>query len=392
MNFHYKNLKFFVGQTIKRTIKGFKIIKQHQRSIKYIDKKFGAKRALNFIWAKLFVKEAGPAIINPLFSVFPLLAPLPTHIEIEITTCCNLKCAICEQRYWKEKPRSMTEEQFKRIVNQFPKLKWVGLAGIGSNFVHPKFIEFMQYLKSKNIYIEFVDHLYNANEEKLRKIIEIGVDRVTISMDAFKKETYESIKIGANYDTVVSNIRRFIELKKELKSPLPEIMFRFILTKKNINEAPLFLDFIASLGKKEDFGDGSMVEFAGLLYFDEIKEFYLEELPENIINELKNKSEKLNIPITFTHQHPKSKRPRFTCAAWVEPFIFVTGDVIPCCATNENNQREFQKEQSFGNIYEQSMKEIWKSKKYKDFRKNVPRINGKVYPICKNCRVTNMNN
>lgn len=390
MNLHWRNLKFFLGQTIKRTIRGYKILKQHRRSIKYIYKKFGLKRALTFVWVKLFVKEAGPAILNPLFSVFPLLAPLPTHIEIEITTCCNLKCAICEQRYWQEKPRHMTEEEFKKIINEFPKLKWVGLAGIGSNFLHPQFIDFMKYLKKKNIYIEFVDHLYNVNEKELKDIIEMGVDRVTISMDAFKKETYESIKVGANYDKVVANIKKFVELKRALNSPLPEILFRFILTKKNINEAPLFLDFVASLGSIKDLGDGSIVEFAGLLYFDEISDYYLDEIPADISHLLKKKSQELNVPITFTHQHPKSRRPRFSCAAWVEPFIFVTGDVIPCCATNENNQRDFQRAQSFGNIFRQPMKEIWNSLQYRDFRKNVPKINGKVYPICKNCRVTQM--
>jgi len=391
MNFNYKNLKFFFGQTLKRLIKGAKILKQHWRSIKYIYKKYGFRRTYNFIWVKLFVKEAGPAILNPLFSVFPLLAPLPNHIEIEITTCCNLKCAICEQRYWKEKPRSMTFDEFKHIINEFPKLKWVGLAGIGSNFVHPRFMKILEYLKKKNIYVEFVDHLNDATEEKLKKIIELGVDRVTISMDAFKKETYESIKIGAKYENVINNIKSFIRLKKEMGSPLPEIMFRFILTKKNIAEAPAYLDFINSLGSFQDLGDGSMIEFAGLLSFEEISDYLLDEMPPDLVKTLREKAKKHNLPITFTHQHPQGRRPRYTCAAWVEPFIFATGDVISCCATNENNQRDFQRTQSFGNIFEKSMKEIWNSPKYKNFRKNVPRINGEIYPSCRNCRITKMN-
>ncbi len=392
MNLHYRNIKFFLSQTLKRLIKAVKLLKQQRRSIKYIYKKFGFRAVYNFIWAKLFVKEAGPAVLNPLFSVFPLLAPLPTHIEIEITTCCNLKCAVCEQRYWHEKPRSVTFDEFKRIVNEFPKLKWVGLAGIGSNFVHPLFMDFLEYLKKKHIYVEFTDHFNNVEEDEMKKIIDIGVDRIIISMDAFKKETYESIKIGANYDQVVANIRKFIELKKKTCSPLPEIFFRYILTKQNIEEAPLFLDFIASLGKITDLGDGSLVEFIGLLNFKEISDdYYLDKIPQEIADILKQKSEQSNIPITFSHQHPQSRRPRFACAAWVEPFIFATGDVISCCATNEANQRDFQRAQSFGNIFEKPMKEIWHSPKYRDFRKNVPRINGKVYPICQNCRITQMN-
>ncbi len=67
------------------------------------------------------------------------------------------------------------------------------------------------------------------------------------------------------------------------------------------------------------------------------------------------------------------------------PFIFVTGHVIPCCAENEANAREFQKKTSMGNVFKQSFREIWYGEKYRSLRKMLRE--GKVPPPCVNCPI-----
>ena len=388
-----ENFKFFLRQIpyrIKTAL--LEDLPKYKRTLKYLYKKYGLRRAYNFLWVKLFVKECGPAIINPLWSAFPEWAPYPTHIELEVTTKCHLKCAICEQRYWKETPQNISWDNFVRIINQFPNLKWIGLAGIGTNFCHPDFVKMLKFLKDRNIFVEFVDHLDLMTEEKTRAIVEMGVDRIWISIDGAKKETYEGIKVGTSFERMTDHLKTLIRIKKELNSPLPELFFRFVATKQNIHEAPDFVDMIASLGKREDFGDGSYIEIAGLLYFNEISDdYYLAEIPQTIKDEVLRRAKAAGITVAFSHSHPTRRRPRHFCAAWVEPFIFVTGEVNPCCAQNEANQRELQRKNSLGNIFEKPFKEIWYSEKYKSFRRNMPDYSKPVPDYCKDCRVTNMN-
>lgn len=393
MNLNPKNIKFAVKGMLIRSIKAVKLLFGYKKTIKFLLKKKGVRAAYNFIWVRVFVKETGPAVINPLFSVFPKLAPHPTHIEVEITTKCHLKCAICEQQYWKEKPADMSFNDFKRLINEFPKLKWVGLAGIGSNFLNRDYIKMLEYLKEKNIFVDFVDHFDRTDEATAKKLVELNVDRIEISMDGATKETYENIKVGCNFERTLENISNLIKIKREMNSPFPELMFRFIITKQNVNEAPSFIEIVRKmkdLGPLSESGKHEL-EFAGLLAFEGNKDYALEKFPQDIKEKIMEQAKKHNISVSFAHQNPELKRPRHVCAAWVEPFILVDGEVMACCAQNENNSREEQRKRSLGNALKTPFKEIWRSKKYKNLRKNVPNYKAPCPEWCEGCRVTKIN-
>ena len=392
MNLHAKNLKFAAKAIPKRSIRAIGLLLDNKKTIWHLLKKSGIRAAYNFAWTKVFVKEAGPAVINPLFSIFPSLAPYPAQIEIEVTTRCHLKCAFCEHRYWTEKPADMSFENFKYLVGQFPRLKWVGFAGIGSNFLNQDYIKMLKYLKDKGVYVSFVDHFDRTTEEISRQLVDLGVNHIEISMDGATKETYESIKVGCNFERTLKNISNLVKIKKEKQSPLPEIMFRYIVTKQNIKEAPDFVKIVSQIKKlgklRED--RNAELEFTGLLAFEGNKEYALDSFPQEIKEKIAFEAKKEGVSISFAHQNPKNKRPRHTCAAWVEPFIFADGEVMACCAQNENNKRENQREKSFGNVFKTPFRQIWYSKKYKDFRANVPRHGTPAPKWCEGCRITDI--
>jgi hypothetical protein len=100
------------------------------------------KNAWSYVWATLFSRDAGLALQDVLYRYFPNLGPYPKQLEVEVTTACNLRCTICEHTYWTEKPRHMTFEQFKHVVDQFPGLRWIGMTGIGSGFLNPDYLSF----------------------------------------------------------------------------------------------------------------------------------------------------------------------------------------------------------------------------------------------------------
>lgn len=70
----------------------------------------------------------------------------------------------------------------------------------------------------------------------------------------------------------------------------------------------------------------------------------------------------LGVEVVWNWNVAENKPPISRCVAWIEPFILVTGEVIPCCQGCEASQRDFQRKYSFGNVFEKSFREIWNSK------------------------------
>ena len=86
-----------------------------------------------------------------------------------------------------------------------------------------------------------------------------------------------------------------------------------------------------------------------------------------VINYAKSKG----ISITFNQCANKSRGPMSYCKEYIMPFIFVDGDITPCCGQNEGNLREWQHKTSLGNALKTPFRKIWYSSKYKKMRKMI---------------------
>jgi len=277
----------------------------------------------------------------------------------------------------------MTYEEFKYILDQFPKLKWIGLTGIGESFINKDFVKILKLVKSRGIYIELFDTFFFIEEKLANKIIDLEVDKLILSMDAATKETYEKIRKGANFDNIIKNISNFIKIKKQKKAHFPELEVHFIVNNLNYKEIP---DYIRLAHK---LGINGVVRFTSLLHgFNKIKK-YEKEIPQEIIDKTNKIADELDMKVAWNKNIPPShkRKPITDCTWWIMPFIFVTGHVIPCCSGNEANRRYFQKKYSLGNVFEKPFKEIWNSKKYRKFRKDVHE--GKTPIQCIDCRAYN---
>ena len=374
---------------------------QYKKTIRYLLKKFGWRAVYNFLYIKSFVRAGGEGADNrigkyilPILKHFPKLKPYitsyPYTIEIEITNKCNKKCLICEHTYWNEPNRDLTFDEFLKIINCFPKLKWVNLTGEGDAFLNKDYLKMIEYLKSKNICVYLVDSFDLIDESKSAKLIQLGVDGIWISMDSANKEIYEKIKIGCDFDKIIKNIKTLLQLKKKYKSPIPELCFRYIITKLNLDGLSKFVEFIAKLRDDYDLGEGSKIEFAGLLYFPEIEHLYLSEIPKDIVFETLATARKYGMHVDFSHPEHSSKLPAMhLCSAWSEPYIMMGGYVMPCCAVLMSNKRDFLRKYSLGNIFEQSFEKIWYSERYKKFRALISNPSGQVPILCQGCRAFN---
>jgi len=376
----------------------FKMGFAYTQTFFYLLRKKGLRTALKFAYVKFFVPAGEGAggiayfLLGPLIRRFPRLAPYPRYLEIEMTTICNKRCIICEYNYWKpedQERRHLTFDEFKQMVDQFPKLSWVNLTGEGSAFLNPDYMDMLRYLKSKKVPIFLVDHLSDLSKETIKELVEMGIDGIYVSMDGATKKTYETIKVGCNFDNVLKNLKLFVKYKKELKTPIPEICFRYVITTKNYHEMPDFIKLISNLGTRKDWGAGSRIEFTGLLSFKEIEHLNMPTIPEEVTKKAIEEKKKHDVHVIFGHTE-KHKNPSINdCMCWMEPYIMMGGYVLPCCQVLMSNKRPSLRKHAFGNLSKDSMKKIWKSKRYRDFRASVNNPKAKVPLACQGCRSYN---
>jgi MoaA/NifB/PqqE/SkfB family radical SAM enzyme len=336
-----------------------------------IYQKKGLKWIYNWIYYSHMYASRDPSILKLLYEV----RPYPDFIEVETSTACNLKCVMCENCYWKEERKNMSLKEFMYILNQFPRLKWIGLTGIGESYLNPDFEEMMKECKRRGIFIENFDNFTLLNEEKAKNLVEMKVDKLYVSLDAATKETYEKIRVGAKWETVIKNIVTLDDIKKKYNSYEPELWFHFIVSKDNKHEMIQYLELIRNLRI-----DCHQVQFTILLHpYKEIKDKFVDVTSEEKEAVIK-RGEELGLNVSFNMNTQDCKSPRSNCSLWMMPFIFVDGTVISCCSMNEQNDRPWQRSVSLGNIFENPFREIWYGLEYEGMCKA-----NSENKICKSC-------
>jgi MoaA/NifB/PqqE/SkfB family radical SAM enzyme len=342
----------------------FCVVKEYWPLGQYMLKKFGWKSWYSFWTTKLFVPDEGGeyAIKDYLiYKFFPSLLRKPIQLEMEHTTICNKQCIFCEHTHWQEKPTRIT-----------------------FGFLNKDFMPMLAYLRKRDVNVNFVDEFDFFDEEISKKVIELGINSIYVSFDAATKETYETIKKGCNFDKALHNIRTLLRLKQEMNSPFPVLHFRFIVTLLNYQEMPEYIELMASLKNR---GVRARVDFAGLLTFPGIEQYFmpLDAIPEHILVKTYENAIKHDINLHFSHAST-ALRSINNCTAWTEPYVLIGGEVISCCAIIMSNNRKYLRDNSFGNVYERSLMDIWQSQKYRNFRKQVNSKKAKVPKTCYGCR------
>ena len=153
----------------------------------------------------------------------------PSHIDIELSSLCNLNCPMCYTTTdeFKEKVNAglIDFDLFKKIIDEGAEygLYSIRLSLRGEAFLHPKIYEMIRYAKEKGISeVASLTHGGQIDEEKFEKLVELGLDWLSISFDGIG-ETYEKIRHPLKFDDAVQKIKNYKKIKERKKSVKPII-------------------------------------------------------------------------------------------------------------------------------------------------------------------------
>lgn len=320
-------------------------------SIVRVYKKHGLKMLviLGFEYFLLELSRFFPFIVK-------FFTPRLFAVSIEPTNACNLRCQICySQNPETFKARNkgyMDWETYKNCIDELSSLDYpvsLGLNFGGESLLHPKFCDMVSYAKSKGIsQISFNTNGMLLSENIINNLVENKVSKITISLDG-TKEKHESSRIGSDYDTVEKNILNLKRLRGNSLSP--KIFVNLIEYDQSIEEINEFINYWINI--VDSVAISSCI------------------------------SENLQIMNTEKFFQGNKIIKKHYCH-W--PFYYLSilwnGDVTSCC--HEIGGRIF-----LGNVVKSKIMDIWKSNKYKEFRREAITNNFSVSSPCHKCNAWN---
>lgn len=267
----------------------------------------------------------------------------PIHIDFELNYTCNIRCPMCPHGMsgFKGLVRYdnlvMSTSIFKDIIREGCPLglRSVRLNLLGEPLLRKDLIDLVAYARAQGV----VDVMINTNgvlltPETSERLIDAGLTRLMISLDAMSKEVYDRVRVGSDFDRVIGNIFQFLEIRAKKRKRLPLFRVSFVKLKWNQGELDSFVQYW------EKYADYLSIQ--GCIDYTTL-------LPQKPDDDY------------FLSDHNLEG---FKCP---QPFqrvaVYVNGDVAPCCSG-----AEFFRSQAIGNVRRQSLAELWQSRVVKELR------------------------
>jgi len=167
----------------------------------------------------------------------------PEYLLVEITSFCNLKCIMCpktNRQVNTEENKVMSWEVFEKLIPLFSNAPGDGHNGcLGEAFLHPDiYMKMLKCAKQFNITVHTTSNGTLITEEIARQLVETGLDKLIVSLDAATPATYSKIRPPGKFENVIAGLRHIKEWKNRLGSPRPRIEMAFLGMKFNIGELP----------------------------------------------------------------------------------------------------------------------------------------------------------
>jgi wyosine [tRNA(Phe)-imidazoG37] synthetase (radical SAM superfamily) len=152
------------------------------------------------------------------------IVELPDIVQIETAMACNLRCPMCpvpesNSAMDGRKFGVMPLNVFAEIMNQISdKPRILGLTMMGEPLINKNIATFVRMAKERKHYVALTTNATLLTEKMSNDLLKAGLDMCKVSFDGATKETYQRIRIGADYNKVIQNVRRFAALRAKLKS------------------------------------------------------------------------------------------------------------------------------------------------------------------------------
>lgn len=280
------------------------------------------------------------------------------NIVIEQSNMCNLNCAMCMTKESKREKAQMPKDLFEKVVIQKAMFGQMLLTihTVGEPLMCSYMEDLFKICIKHRIYLNITTNglLVPKHIGLIRKYPGV-VKFMAFSVDGACKETYEHIRKGGDFATLIEALELIRDYNKRTREKI-SINLQACISKENFREIPLFFRTFRKYFSKEEIIFTFMTNLSAA-HSDSA--YYRDNMPIDI------KLYRQNCPCGLL---------------WRQIHVLNDGKVSACC-------RDYNGELIVGDVNKSSLLDIWHSKEYGVLRQR--HLEGKLDDIslCRDCYI-----
>jgi radical SAM protein with 4Fe4S-binding SPASM domain len=279
----------------------------------------------------------------------------PIYAEIGLSGGCNQRCIFCALDYLKYQPDTLDYLLLKKFITEAAKrgIKSIMYAGEGEPLLHPKIADIIRVTKKNGIDVAVTSNAVMFSGNLAKKCLPY-LSWFRASINAGTPVSYSKIHRAGKQDfhIVLKNLERAVKIKNKKKYHCT-IGAQFLLIPQNLSEALILARQIERIGldyliiKPYSHHPASSNKIKAAFKYEDT--FHLEkELAKYSDDRFRiifrrQAMEKMEQPIPY----------KYCLGSNFATFITAKGEVYPC------NRFFGNKDFVFGNIYNDSFRDIW---------------------------------
>jgi MoaA/NifB/PqqE/SkfB family radical SAM enzyme len=297
----------------------------------------------------------------------------PYYYIIDICNVCNLRCPLCPtgNTTIARKQAMLSIDQYKEVFEKIREYALVvSLYNHGEPLLNPDVFSIIEHTHGNRVGTNISSNFNWPQPVDIKDFIRSGLDYVTVSLDGVTQEAYQQYRVRGDIAEVFDNLRRLISAKKSMKSKTPFVEWQFIVFKHNEHETDEARRLASEMGV-------------------DLLRFISPGVPPEDMHNLELQQKWMPNNPLYWERNPKLVEERgyvFDQACFYlyrSMFIYPGGGVTPCCFAHDEKQ-------DFGDLYNNSVSEIWNNKTYRSARmlfSKTALTEERVETICDKCTV-----
>ena len=300
--------------------------------------------------------------LNRLFYKIPAR---PRNVQIEVTNRCNMDCSMCPREDLEIELEHMDWDKFIIVIDQLRSGEDITLTGWGEPFLHPRIFDMITACKERGHKVMITSNGLFTKPSMIEDILGSGLDALTFSIDSVEES--DNIPEGHNNNSVYENIEAVARLRK---NGSPSLRLQSTLHADGENDLYDVIRYAAKIGcevvnvgrldrkyapdlqrpnqqdEERIFREADRIaRFAGV-QLDWIQYSVSKGITRFVYKLLRKKLHRSG---------------RYCLKTFDNAYVSREGNVTPCCLLPQAKM---------GNMLDQSLPDIWKSKRFNLFREN----------------------